>query len=79
MRRRVRTIWKGKRPGGHHEPSELHPLLAHPITVFDVKGIPATRRERIQAAVEAGGRDVTAPHEAWFAGPNSPTASPRGR
>jgi hypothetical protein len=39
-----------------------------PITVFDAKGIPATRRERIEAAVEAGGRHVTAPHEAWIAG-----------
>jgi hypothetical protein len=29
-----------------------------PLLVFDRKGIPATRRERIQAAVEAGGRHV---------------------
>jgi hypothetical protein len=34
-----------------------------PITVFDVKGIPATRRERIEAA----GRQLVAPHEAWIA------------
>jgi hypothetical protein len=27
-----------------------------PLIVFDCKGITATRRERIQAAVEAGGR-----------------------
>jgi hypothetical protein len=38
-----------------------------PITVFDVKGIPATRRERIEAAVEAAGRYVATPHEAWIA------------
>ena len=38
-----------------------------PLTVFDTKGIPATRRERIQAAVEAGGKLVSAPHEAWIA------------
>jgi len=38
-----------------------------PLTVFDTKGIAATRRERIQAAVEAGGRHVSAPHEAWIA------------
>jgi hypothetical protein len=38
-----------------------------PITVFDVKGIPATRRERIETAVEAAGRHLTAPHEAWIA------------
>jgi hypothetical protein len=38
-----------------------------PLTVFDTKGIPATRRERIEAAVEAGGKDVAAPYEAWIA------------
>jgi len=38
-----------------------------PITVFESKGIPATRRERIEAAVEAAGRHVAAPHEAWIA------------
>ena len=38
-----------------------------PITVFDTKGIPATRRERIEAAVEAAGRDLAGPHEAWIA------------
>jgi len=38
-----------------------------PITVFEIKGIPATRRERIEAAVEAAGRDLAGPHEAWIA------------
>jgi hypothetical protein len=38
-----------------------------PITVFDTKGIPATRRERIEAAVVAAARQLTAPHEAWIA------------
>ena len=38
-----------------------------PITVFDIKGVPGTRRERIEAAVVAGGRHTTAPHEAWIA------------
>ena len=38
-----------------------------PLTVFDCKGIPATRRERIQAAVEAGGRHVKEPYEGWIA------------
>ena len=38
-----------------------------PITVLDTKGIPATRRERIEAAVVAAGRQLTAPHEAWIA------------
>jgi hypothetical protein len=39
-----------------------------PLTVFDCKGIPATRRERIETAVTAGGKHVPGPHEAWIAG-----------
>jgi hypothetical protein len=35
------------------------------LTVFEVRGIPATRRERIVAAIEAGGKCVLAPFEAW--------------
>jgi hypothetical protein len=35
-----------------------------PLTVFDCKGISATRRERIEAAVEAGGKHVAQPYEA---------------
>src|ERR1035437_3136448 len=38
-----------------------------PLTVFDIKGIPGHRRERIEAAVVAGGKHVSAPHEAWIA------------
>ena len=38
-----------------------------PITVFDVKGISADRRKRIEVAVEAAGRDLLPPHEAWIA------------
>jgi hypothetical protein len=38
-----------------------------PITVFGCKGIPATRRERIEAAVVAGGKHVRDPFEAWIA------------
>jgi hypothetical protein len=38
-----------------------------PLTVFDTKGIPGHRRERIEAAVVAGGRHTNAPHEAWIA------------
>ena len=38
-----------------------------PLTIFDCKGVPATRRERIKAAVEAGGRRTAALHEAWIA------------
>jgi len=38
-----------------------------PITVFDTKGVPGSRRERIEAAVVAGGRHARGPHEAWIA------------
>ena len=38
-----------------------------PVTVFDCKGISATRRARIEDAVIAAGRDLPQPHEAWIA------------
>jgi hypothetical protein len=38
-----------------------------PLTVFDCKGISATRRERIGAAVEAAGKHVAQPYEGWIA------------
>jgi hypothetical protein len=38
-----------------------------PLTVFNCKGISATRRERIEAAVEAGGKNVAQPYEGWIA------------
>ena len=38
-----------------------------PLTVFDMKGVPGQRRERIEAAVVAGGKHVSSPHEAWIA------------
>ena len=37
-----------------------------PITVFDIKGVPGSRRERIEAAVVAGGKHARGPHEAWI-------------
>ena len=37
------------------------------LVVFDIKGITATRRERIEAAVESGGKLVAEPYEAWIA------------
>lgn len=41
-----------------------------PLIVFDIKGVPANRRERIETAVVAGGRHASGPHEAWIsAGP----------
>ena len=50
------------RPGG----IRLQSSLTVPLTVFDVKGIPATRRERIEAAVEAGGKRINGPYKAWI-------------
>jgi hypothetical protein len=38
-----------------------------PLTVFAIKGVPGNRRERIEAAVVAGGRQASGPHEAWIA------------
>ena len=38
-----------------------------PLTVFDRKGISATRRERIEAAVEAAGQHLAQPYEGWIA------------
>ena len=38
-----------------------------PITVFDIKGVPGNRRERLEAAVVAGGTHTRGPHEAWIA------------
>jgi hypothetical protein len=35
-----------------------------PLTVFDIKGVPGNRRERIEAAVVAGGRHASGSHEA---------------
>ena len=37
-----------------------------PITVFDVKGIPGTRRERIEVAVVAGAKHLSGPYEGWI-------------
>lgn len=41
--------------------------ISMPITVFDVRGVPGSRRERIETAVVAGGRHAAGPHEAWIA------------
>ena len=38
-----------------------------PLTVFDSKGIPAHRRERIEAAVTAGGKHALGLYEGWIA------------
>jgi hypothetical protein len=36
------------------------------MTVFDIKGLSGHRRERIKAAVVAGGKHTEGPHEAWI-------------
>jgi hypothetical protein len=38
-----------------------------PLTIFDCRGIPALRRERIEAAVVAGGRRLSGLYEGWIA------------
>jgi hypothetical protein len=38
-----------------------------PLTVFDCKGIPASRRPQIEGAVVAAGRNLAQPYEAWIA------------
>jgi hypothetical protein len=38
-----------------------------PLTVFDSKGIPASRRARIEGAVVTAGRNLAKPYEAWVA------------
>jgi hypothetical protein len=38
-----------------------------PLAVFATKGVPGARHERIEAAVVAGGRSASGPHEAWIA------------
>jgi hypothetical protein len=53
-------------------PQHPHPALPATrfhmtLTVFDIKGVPGTRGERVEAAVVAGGRPTTGPHEAWIA------------
>ena len=38
-----------------------------PLTVFDCKGVQASQRELIEAAVEAAGHHLSQPYEAWIA------------
>jgi hypothetical protein len=63
---------KAKRYGRNEHWEPTKPLRAKhnihmPLIVFDCKGIPATRRERIETAVEAGGRHVKEQYEGWIA------------
>jgi hypothetical protein len=52
---------KGESPAGRRHNMHM------PLTIFDCKGIPATRRERIEATVEAGGKHVAESFEGWIA------------
>jgi hypothetical protein len=47
--------------------SRVATICRMPITVFDIKGVAGNRRERIEAAVVAGGKQARGPHEAWIA------------
>ena len=38
-----------------------------PFTVFSIKGLSGSRRERIEAAVVAGGKHARGRHEGWIA------------
>lgn len=49
------------------KPILIGTIIAMPLTVFDVKGVPSHRRERIEPAVVAGGKHLAAPHEGWIA------------
>jgi hypothetical protein len=42
-------------------------LSGMPLTVFDIKGVPGHRRERIEATAVAGGKQAEGRHEAWIA------------
>src|ERR1019366_8400925 len=48
-------------------PSGASTRLQMPLTVFDCKGIPTSRRARIEGAVVAAGRNLPQPYEAWIA------------
>lgn len=37
-----------------------------PLTIFGITGVSPTRRERVEAAVEAGGRRASKQFEAWI-------------
>lgn len=37
-----------------------------PLTIFDVKGVPGTRRERIETAIVAGAKHLKEPYEGWI-------------
>ncbi len=41
-------------------------MTHYALLVFDTEGMPATRRERIEAAVEAGGKHTSGNYEAWI-------------
>jgi hypothetical protein len=50
---------------GYHA-SKLLSSGVMPLQVLDIKGVPHNRRERITAAVEAGGKHLSDRYEAWL-------------
>jgi hypothetical protein len=57
-------------PGGSLPARQIADAVSrrqHALTVFDIKGVPSPRCERIEAAVVAGGKHTDRPHEAWIA------------
>jgi hypothetical protein len=64
--RRIWTCWCLASARRRCSP-RLATITPVPLTVFAVKGIPGNRRERIEAAVIAGGKHIRGPHEAWIA------------
>ena len=52
-------------PSPRASPPQPATISCVPLTVFDIKGIPGTRLQRIEEAVVAGGRHTSGPHEAW--------------
>ena len=56
--------WLRRRP--HRSLFATLPNQVLPLTVFNIKGVPDTRRELIQTAVEAGGKHLPENYEAWI-------------
>jgi len=71
----VRAIWRARtdsasRPLRAERESSRQDrvqLRRMPLTVFDIRGVPGNRRERIEAAVVAGCKHASAPYEGWIA------------
>jgi hypothetical protein len=58
---RYNGLCPARRSGWHSDQTQM------PLTVFDCKGISATRRAVIEGAVAVAGRSLSQPYEAWIA------------